>query len=400
MKALKILSTLFVLPCLLQSTGCDSSTATHDELPVVSAELDTRGGDVPPTDEEQKLEQARRARLVADLDPSKWDGWVADGEARFATVDPLNVDESRKREGLGTPEERNFGVMVLADGRRFVQKSDAYLRPATTMGEASLIDDVGDPMKGRAQIGVDDRVRVADANYSKYPYRTVGTILSKKTDKNGWCTASLIGPRLAITAGHCVYDPDTSAWSWNTWFSPGHKGEGADRFVNGTPRAVVGLVSFHGWTVNNDADHDVGFLILADEKQTASLGWLGFGWWNGSLEDLNVSMFQYPGANYKCAASPNADKRCATYQYWDTDTINNQCGNLLEHQIDTNPGSSGSPTYRWWKGQRWIVGPHAYGFSPCDSSDNKAVRLGQYKAGVGCNLAKVFPSAFATRSCG
>ena len=33
-------------------------------------------------------------------------------------------------------------------------------------------------------------------------------------------------------------------------------------------------------------------------------------------------------------------------------------------------------------------------------SDNKAVRLGQYKAGVGCDLTKNFPSIYAARKCG
>ena len=378
-----------------------ASGCAADDVSVPRAPEVTRTGDRPPTDEEQRLEQERRAALVKDLEPEKWDGWVADGQAEFATVDPGTVDARPPREGKGTPEERNHGVLVLADGRRFVQKTDAYLAPLLSMAEASQLDDEDTDLRGaRAQIGADQRTRTASANHTAYPYRAVGTILSKKTDTSGWCTATLIGPRVAITAGHCVYDDDTNKWSWNTWFSPGHRGEGSDRFPTGTPRAVVGLLSFHGWSVDEDADHDVGFLILADEPQTAALGWFGFGWWSGSLDDLDVRMFQYPGADWSCAASPHANKRCGGFQYWGQSTINNQCGNLLEHQVDTNPGSSGSGAYRWWKGGRWIIGPHAYGFSPCDSSDNKAVRMGKYKAGVACQLMKDVPSVYATRNCG
>ena len=380
------------------AVGCTAERAS--DVPVVEPEA---GGEIDtlPTRAEQLAEQKARTELVKDVAPEKF-GWQPDGEARFETIDPTEIALRKPPESKGTPEDKNHAVLVLADGRRFSQPIDSYLKPFADAGRPSPDDnDPGDPKSIiRAQIGSDQRVRTATADYTKYPYRSVGTIMTNKTDKSGWCTATMIGPRLAITAGHCVYNPDTNAWSWNTWFSPGHRGRGTDRFPNGTPRQVVGLVSFHGWSVDEDPDHDVGFLILADQKSTAQLGWFGFGHWGGSLEDLNVRMFQYPGHNYSCADSPNADGSCGGYQYWGSGTVNDQCGNLLEHRIDTNPGSSGSPTYRWWDGGRWIVGPHAYGFSPCDSDDNKAVRLGSYKAGVACDLLDDYPSAYAAHSCG
>jgi V8-like Glu-specific endopeptidase len=394
-----LLSTLACAAFSAGAAGCATEPDRH--VPVVEPEADGEI-DPPPTKEAQLAEQKLRAEVVKDIDPEKW-GWKKDGEAKFGTIDPVALDNRKPPLAKGIPEDKNHAVLVLADGRRYSQSVDSFLNPKLTIGRPAPDDnDPGDPVSviGRAQIGNDQRVRTATDNYTKYPYRSVGTIMSNSTDKSGWCTATLIGPRLAITAGHCVYNDDTNTWSWNTWFSPGHRGRGSDRFPNGSPRAVVGLVSFHGWSVDEDPDHDVGFLILADEKRTASLGWFGFGHWAGSLDDLDVSMYQYPGSSYACAASPNANGTCGGYQYWGTGSFNDQCGNLLEHRIDTNPGSSGSPTYRWWDGGRWIVGPHAYGFSPCDDDDNKAVRLGSYKSGVACDLLEDFPSAYASHTCG
>jgi V8-like Glu-specific endopeptidase len=382
--------------------GCGQEGALPEE------EASGSAGFKIPTQAEQLVEQVARAKLVAQAKPETTGVWERAGTATFVTPNPLAIINRQPKLARGVPEaEGSAPLMALADGRQYRMRADALAAlggpsresAARAFGPGQPADqDVSAP---RAQIGADNRIRIANSNYTKYPYRAVGTIMSNKTDATGWCTASLIGPRLAITAGHCVYDDDTNAWLWNTWFSPGHRGAGSDRFPNGTPRQVVGLISFKGWFTDEDPDHDVGFLILADQPQTASLGWFGFGWWSGSLDDVFVGTFQYPGANYFCAASPNANDSCGGYQYYDGDVIQGQCGNLLEYEIDTNPGSSGSPAFRYWNGgERWIVGPHAYGFSPCDGGDNKAVRMGKYKAGVACDLFQQFPSAYASRSCG
>src|SRR6266540_1722052 len=251
-----------------------------------------------------------------------------------------------------------------------------------------------------AVIGADNRTAVAYGNYTQFPWRTVGTILVAQTDKAGFCTAALISPRVAVTAGHCVYSQKTKAWSWNTWFSPGHRGRGSDRFPNGNPRPVVGLLSNTAWVNNGDVDHDVGFLVLADQPQTAALGYFGFMCKDtDDLEGGDIRMLQYPGWQYSCAASPDPSGQCFAFQYRGQSTINDDCGNLLEHQVDTNPGSSSSPSYRFVNGDRRIFGPHAYGQNPCDTADNKAVAMTSSKCKAACNLFANFPSQYASRSC-
>src|SRR5262245_36506569 len=83
-----------------------------------NAEIDTPR-DRPPTDLEQREEMAIRARMVAGIDPTRWEGFYADGTARFATPSGV-VDESAVEPT--TQMARGDGVLVLADGRKFRQR--------------------------------------------------------------------------------------------------------------------------------------------------------------------------------------------------------------------------------------------------------------------------------------
>jgi len=204
--------------------------------------------------------------------------------------------------------------------------------------------------------GADDRVLVSGTTV--YPWRTICHLeITAPNGKTYIGTGATIGPRVVLTAGHCVYLHGDGGWARSIRVIAGRNG-------NGMPYGDAVGTFYHsvkGWTDSHDSDYDYGVIVLPTSKKLGNtVGWMGLANLSfTSLLGLRVNSSGYPG-----------DKPYGT-QWWNANVILYVTGRRLYYQIDTMGGQSGSPVWRYKDGQRHIIGVHTTGGSPF----NGATRL-------------------------
>lgn len=203
---------------------------------------------------------------------------------------------------------------------------------------------------------------------AKYPARTAGQLFFHDPVGGGnfVCSASVLRPRIIMTAGHCIAHPSTNPSQ--RYFYTGHL------FV---PALTNGKAAFGRWTasqlwvtnawffsdgsVPNNADE--GIMIAADQNIKGAThkigdltGWLG--WITFALANNNITMKGYP-----C----NLDN-CARMETTNAQTFASGGNNTYIYGSAMRGGASGGP---------WI---QDYGWAPVS---NPPVSLGNnYLAGV------------------
>lgn len=143
-----------------------------------------------------------------------------------------------------------------------------------------------------------------DSTTRVYPSRTAGKLFfTEQGVGNFVCSASVLRPRIVVTAGHCVAHPSTNPAQrhfYTNWlFIPAYD-NGAAPYGTWTPKGewVTNTWYFSDGSVPNA--QDVGMLIMNDHVSTAGTatkignvtGWLG--WEINVLSNDNVTMLGYP----------------------------------------------------------------------------------------------------------
>ncbi len=114
-------------------------------------------------------------------------------------------------------------------------------------------------------------------------------------------SATLIDPRIAITAGSCVHEGRLGTWSTNVQVSPAWDGDD-DNFGS----AVASSMStFTGWTNNSTLGDNMGF-VRFDRPMGVLTGWFGYGFDNNDAFFTSTfgNMAGYPNAGF--AGAPDA----------------------------------------------------------------------------------------------
>ena len=279
-------------------------------------------------------------------------------------VDPHAFVTSDGSEAGRAPRTTLRGVQGFVGSARPVAD-----RTATVPGGASLssaetaADDDGAHLE--TIIEPDDRVRVTPT--TAYPARAVALVTFKQGFPNVTCTAWMIGPDTAVTAGHCVHSggPD-GAFSTNVRVFPG-RNAGSGPFGSCAARR---LYTTAGWATLRDERYDYGAIKLACAIGTAT-GWFGFFTQTATLTGVEQRVNGYP-----------ADKPMT--QWRNDDQIRLSQTAQLFYQTDTLGGMSGSPVYQPARVGRFCTGVcamaiHGYGFhgAPPHGTNNHGVRITQ-----------------------
>jgi len=182
-------------------------------------------------------------------------------------------------------------------------------------------------------------------------------------------TGALVGRCHVLTAGHVVYNHDpicgNIGWADKLIFVPGlyTDGAGVVRWPFGAQYATQ-IMSFTGWTQDEDEDHDMGFFVL-DAPIGDSTGWFGYSTADSDGATRNIS--GYP-----------TDRNSGLDQFWMAGEIDCENTYNLKYEIDTFGGQSGAPIWRYDGSDRYIHGVHTTGnvaFACGFETKNRGVRI-------------------------
>ena len=204
-------------------------------------------------------------------------------------------------------------------------------------------------------LGTDDRTRIK--NTQDYPWCCICSLAITAQTGTQWIgTGWLAGPRLLLTAGHCVYMANEGGWASQIEVIPGR--DAAQRPFGSV--VCHELRSVTGWTVDNDSNFDYGAILLPEGSRYGDqLGWFGFA--NRSddyLRGLELNLSGYPGDGGR---APNDEQGS---QWFNSRVLKEALERQLEYEIDTFGGQSGAPVWETAAdGGRYGLGIHTHGGS-------------------------------------
>lgn len=198
--------------------------------------------------------------------------------------------------------------------------------------------DVSSAEQTRLFFGNDKRIKIMATD--GWPWQAIGQL---ETASGNLCTATLIAPNLALTAGHCVLAPPgnldkavalrfivgSNGWQYQT--------ENIETLVDQTLAKKL-KPDGEGWIVPPAAAYDLALIRLKDNQPLTIKPLL---LWQGDSKALTQALKQA--------------KRLITQAGYPEDHLNNLYSHqnckvtgwaqqgVLSHQCDTLPGDSGSP---------------------------------------------------------
>lgn len=201
--------------------------------------------------------------------------------------------------------------------------------------------------RGGTIFGADDRYLFNDRTF---PWRTTGLIRTA----GGRCSGTTIGPRLVLTASHCVNWTGDGGAGWIT-FTPGAF-DGDEPWGEIAATQVVYWLQAPGTLSDQQTAFDYVVLVMEEEVGEV-IGYPGYRTydddWNGG------SFWQYTGYPGELAGGgrPAFQGDCVISSA-QGQSLGGNDGLVLGHFNEFTPGQSGGAVWGWWDGEPWprVVG--------------------------------------------
>lgn len=183
--------------------------------------------------------------------------------------------------------------------------------------------------------GPDDRQLVSPAN----PKVAYIESVDLDTEQGYRCSAAFIGPRVLLTAAHCIYIAELGGWPDSVVVVPGKDG---DSEPYGFAFAESLFVS-DGWATGDPssietAPFDYGLIVLSNNQLGNEVGWYSM----GALTDATLMA---AGLNPRLTGYPG-DKPDVTQWSESAAGLGSVSSAFLYSQLDLVGGQSGSPLMR------------------------------------------------------
>ncbi len=182
-------------------------------------------------------------------------------------------------------------------------------------------------------------------NPSLDPYRKIVRLESYFAAGPLYGTGVLVGPDLVLTAAHNVYDTARGKWTQDVWATPAQNGDATPYGSYQASRVFI-LKKYQEEKTGNKDSYDMALTKLSKPVDVR----VGY---------LPLTTVVPIGSKIQVAGYPFASDWKIGFLYSMWGQVSAQDGNLIQYQIDTESGQSGSPVLNE---KNEIVAVHTLGF--------------------------------------